>query len=156
MENNEFEKDRVKNRTRYYFHDIIKLKLEDFDLDNILIDKKSRHQIFIYDISYKTLIGPKPLWVKVIKIDGFIRIFDGNKNSKLFVSEICDAIYNRIRYLLNLKKSITYIFSHNFSKMKFDSYDLLPIGKRFTLHNVIIHINQFLMKIKIAATIRHF
>ena len=38
MEYNEFEKVRIKNRTCYYFDDIIKLK--DFDLDNILIDEK--------------------------------------------------------------------------------------------------------------------
>ena len=29
----------IKNRMRYYFDDII--KIEDFDLDNILIDEKS-------------------------------------------------------------------------------------------------------------------
>ena len=39
MENNEFKKVCIKNRTCYYFNDII--KLEDFDLDNILIDEKS-------------------------------------------------------------------------------------------------------------------
>ena len=34
----------------YYFYDII--KLEDFDLDNVLVDKKSHENILIYDISY--------------------------------------------------------------------------------------------------------
>ena len=34
----------------YYFYDII--KLEDFDLDNVLIDKKSNENILIYEISY--------------------------------------------------------------------------------------------------------
>ena len=43
MENNEFKKVPIKNRTCYYFDDII--KLEDFDIDNILINKKS-HKIF--------------------------------------------------------------------------------------------------------------
>ena len=38
MENNEFKKIRIKNRTRYYFDDII--KFEDFDFDNILINEK--------------------------------------------------------------------------------------------------------------------
>ena len=38
MENNEFKKVCIKNRTYYYFDDII--QSEDFDLDNILIDKK--------------------------------------------------------------------------------------------------------------------
>ena len=52
MENNEFRKVRTKNRTCYYFDDII--KLEDFDLDNILIDEKSYEDILIYGISYKT------------------------------------------------------------------------------------------------------
>ena len=39
MENNEFKKVRIKNRTCYYFDDII--KLEDFNLDNILFNEKS-------------------------------------------------------------------------------------------------------------------
>ena len=37
--NNEFLKVRMKNLACYYFKNII--KLEDFDLDNTLIDKKS-------------------------------------------------------------------------------------------------------------------
>ena len=43
MENNELEKVRIKNRTCYYFNDVI--KSEDFGLDNILIDKKSQENI---------------------------------------------------------------------------------------------------------------
>ena len=49
MGNNEFEKVRIKNRTSYYFDG--PMKLEDFDIYNILIDGKSREKIFIYDIS---------------------------------------------------------------------------------------------------------
>ena len=43
MENNEFKKVRIKNRTCYYFNDTI--KLEELDIDNILIDEKS-HENF--------------------------------------------------------------------------------------------------------------
>ena len=57
MENNEFEKVRIKNGTCYYFDD--KIKFEDFDFDNILIAEKSYENIFVHDISYKTLIGAK-------------------------------------------------------------------------------------------------
>ena len=57
MENNELKKICIRNRTCYYFDDII--KLEDFDLNNILIDKKIHENILIYDISYKNLIGSK-------------------------------------------------------------------------------------------------
>ena len=44
----------IKNCMCYYFDDII--NLEDFNLDNTLIDGKSHENILIYDISYKTLI----------------------------------------------------------------------------------------------------
>ena len=56
---------RIKNRTCYYFDDII--KLEDFDIDNILIDKKLHKNILIYDISCKTLIDPQALRVRFDK-----------------------------------------------------------------------------------------
>ena len=62
IEDNEFKKVRIKNRTCYYFDDII--QLEDFDLDSVLIDDKSLENILIYDISYKTLIDPKPLRIR--------------------------------------------------------------------------------------------
>ena len=59
MENNEIKRISIKNRTCYYFDGII--KIEDFDVDNILIDEKSFENILVYNILYKTLIGPKPL-----------------------------------------------------------------------------------------------
>ena len=43
---------------------------------------------------------------------------------------------------------MTYIFSHSFAKIKVDSYDSLPVEKRLTLHNVIIHIKPVLNKDK--------
>ena len=70
-----FKKFGINNRKCYYFNNAI--KLEDFDLDNIMIDEKSHENILIYDISYKTLIGSKPLRIRFNKIDGIIRIFDG-------------------------------------------------------------------------------
>ena len=48
MENNEFKTARIKNRTCYSFDDMI--KLEDFDIDNILIDKKLE-ELFWYMIT---------------------------------------------------------------------------------------------------------
>ena len=62
----------------YYFDGII--KLEDCDLDNILIDKKLIENILIYDISRKTLIDPKPLHIRFDKVDGIIRIYDGTRH----------------------------------------------------------------------------
>ena len=103
MENNEFKGVCIKNLTCYYFDDII--KLEDFDLDNILIDEKSHENILIFDISYKTLIDPKPLHVRFFKVNGIIRIYNGTRYLTLFGSEKNEAIYNRIRYLIGQKVS---------------------------------------------------
>ena len=102
MEDNEFKEVRLKNRTCYYFNDII--KLEDFDLNNILIDEKSYENILVYDISYKILIDPKPLRIRFFKINKIIRIYDGTRYLTLFGSEKYEAIYNRIRYLISQKK----------------------------------------------------
>ena len=145
MENNEFRKVGIKYHTYYYFHHII--ELEDFDTDNILINKKSHENIWIYDISsYKALICPKPLRIRFDKIDGFIRIYDGTRYSTLFCSEKYDTICNRIRYLISLKSSILYAFSQYCVKMKVDSYDSLPIERRLTVHNVKILIKSVLNK----------
>ena len=48
------------------------MKIQDFDLDNILLVEKSYESILIYDVSYKTLIGAKCLLVRFDKIDGFL------------------------------------------------------------------------------------
>ena len=86
--------------------------------------------------------------IRFDKIDEFIRIYDGTRYVILFGSENYGSIYYRIRYLISLKSSITYIFSHYFAKMKVGSCDSLPIEKRLTLHNVIIHIKSVLNKDK--------
>ena len=70
MENNEFKKVFIKNRTCYYFDGII--KFEDFDFDNNLRDEKSHVNILICDISCKTLVGPKPLCIRFNQVDRFI------------------------------------------------------------------------------------
>ena len=67
----------IKNRTCCYFDDII--KIEDFDVDYILIDKKSYQNILVYNISYKGLIDYKPLRIRFDKIDGLIRVYDGTR-----------------------------------------------------------------------------
>ena len=110
-----------KNCTCYYFDDIINIK--DFDFDNILLDEKSYENILVYEISYKSLIGAKPLRIR----------FD------IFFPEKYEAsdrmIYNRIRYLISLKSGITYVNSHNYAKIKIESYDALPLEKILTLLN---------------------
>ena len=129
----------------YYFDDII--KIENFNLDNILIDEKSYENILVYNISYKNLIA-KLLRSIFDKIDGFIRAYDGTRYSVLFVSEKYDSIYNRIRYLMSVKSDITYVISQNYAKVKADSYDSLLLEKAMTFHDVIVLIKSVFNKDK--------
>ena len=97
----------------------------------------------IYNLSYKTLIGRKPLCIRFDKIDGIIRIYDGTRYLVLFDPEKYGSIYSRIRYFIRLKNSV---FSHYYAKFKVGSYDAFPIKKTLTLHNVIRLIKSVLNK----------
>ena len=102
----------------------------------------------VYDISYKTLIGSKPLRIKLDKIDGRLRSFDRARYLTLFGTEVYDAIYNRFGYLISLESSITYVFLTILRKLKLIAMILLPIEKILTLYNVIILIKSVLNKSK--------
>ena len=67
----------MKSGACYYFDEIT--KIVDFDCA-ILLDKKSHKNIFVYDMSYKTLISVK-------KLRGFIRVYDGTRYLVLFGGE---------------------------------------------------------------------
>ena len=92
----------------YYFNDII--KIEDFNVDNILIDEKTYENILVYNISYKN-----------------IRVCNGTRYLVLFGSEKYGSIYSRIRYLIIAKSCFTYIISYNYAKLKVDSHHSLPL-----------------------------
>ena len=76
------------------------------------------------------------------EMDGFTRIYDGIRYLILFSSEKLDAIYNRVRNLIIQKRGTAYLFSHNYVKIKIDSYDSLPREKALTLDNVIFLIKS--------------
>ena len=81
------------------------------NFDNILLVEKPYENIFlIYNVSYESLTGAKPLDIIFDKVHGFIRDCDGTKFLVLFVPEKYNAIYDRIRYPTGLKSDITYVF----------------------------------------------
>ena len=139
-----------KNRTCYYFDDII--KNGDIYFVDILLDEisdKTYENVLIYNISYKTSTGPKPLRIRFDKIDGFIRVLDGEiKHLVLFDYGLFDEISDRIKYLISEKSGITDSINHNFRKISIYSYNSLPFEKILTFHNVIILIKSVVYKNK--------
>ena len=86
--------------------------------------------------------------IRLDKIDGFIKIYDGSRYLVLLGPEKYDAIYDRIRYLISLKSGIKYIFSHYLAAIKVDFYGSLTIEKILTLHSVILNIKLVLKRDK--------
>ena len=75
------------------------------------------------------MFGSKPLHIRLDEVDGLIRVYDGSRYLTLLAFENHDAIYNRIRYLISQKNGIKYAFSHNYAKLKADSYNYLILQK---------------------------
>ena len=75
------------------------IKLEDFNLDNILIDEKPDKNNFVYEVPYKTLIDSKSLCIrfnKKMNLLEFLMELDikhclALKNMTLFTTEL-DAL----------------------------------------------------------------
>ena len=84
----------IKNWTCSHFDGQIKIEL--FNLDNVLRDEKSFENILVYNISNKNLIA-NPLRIRFGKVDGFIRTYDGTKSLVSYGSKKYDSIYNRNR-----------------------------------------------------------
>ena len=61
----------IKNLMCYYFHDTI--RHFDINFDNILLDERLYENMSVYDISYKTSTGSKPLHIRVDETGGFIK-----------------------------------------------------------------------------------
>ena len=91
--NDELKEIDIKDYTCCYFNDIV--KTEDFNFDIVSIDEKSSENIFVHNISYKTLI-------KFDKVEGFFRVYDGTKYLILLTPSRFDSNYNRSRYLIGV------------------------------------------------------
>ena len=88
------------------------------------------------------MISAKPLRIIFDKVKEFIRDYHRTKYLVLLDLEENDAIYDRFRYIVGFKSSITYVFSYSSGKIKIDSDDDFPLEETFCLHNVMIFIES--------------
>ena len=148
----EFKKIDNKNRTCYYFDDV--MRHIDINFNDILLDEKSHKNIknyiniLIYDISFETFMGAKPLRIRFDKIDGFIKVYDGIRYLVLRDYEIYNAIYDRIKHLISENCGIISSINHDSARIRINSYNSLLIEKVMTFHNVIILIKSVVNKNK--------
>ena len=138
----------IKNRTYYFYNDII--NVEEFDSNLLKIDKKSYKDIDIYYIGYITIkkIGDceniysvNPLYLIIGKVDGHIEekngskylVFDSTDENKEVLkkyTEIQDRIKNEIE-TINSSQKVEYC--KDFMKIKFNTDDNFPLNKALKL-----------------------
>ena len=140
----------IKNRTYYFYNDIIDLK--DFDAKLLKIDKKSYKNIDIYYIGYITIkkiddceniYSVNPLYLLVNHASGYIEEKNGNKylifdsvNEKKEVLKIWEGIKNKIKVINGDECD----YGKDHMKIKFNSDDDLSLKKllKFRLVTIII------------------
>ena len=108
----------IKNRTQYFFNDIINIK--SFDPDKIKIDEKSYKNILIYYFEYATIKVSEyvnRIYLIFNKANGYFEKISGNKyltlvptnESKEKIKKY-EELWSKIRYLISsvTKKSDEY------------------------------------------------
>ena len=102
--------------------------LQKTKFNDISKNKKLQENISVFNISYKSPTGPKPLRIRFDKIVGFIISLDGKiKHLVSFDYGFLDKICERIEYLISKKSGVTNSIYYNFGKIRTDLYNSLPI-----------------------------
>ena len=141
----------IKNRTYYFFDDMINIKY--FHSNLLKIDKKLYKNIDIYHIGYITvkdsdyvkINSVNPLYLIMNEVDGYFKETNGSKyltlvstdkNKEVLTkyTELWDEIKNSIEKINN--KSGEY--GKDLMKIKFNSDDSLPLNKILKLQNMTI------------------
>ena len=139
----------IKNRTYYFFNDMI--SIEAFDSNLLKVDKKSYKNNVIHHIGYiiireiddyKNIYRLNPLYLIIGKVDGHIEekngskylFFDSTDKNKEVLEkyrELWDRIKNEIETINGGKKGE---YGKDFMKIKFNTDDNLPLNKPLKLH----------------------
>ena len=138
----------IKNRTYYFYNDIIDLK--NFDARLLKIDKKSYKNTGIYNIGYITIKKiddceniniVNPLYLLIDQGSGYIEekgvnkylIFDSTDKNKELLKKYND-LYDKIKEI----SSDECDYGKDYMKIKFNSDDDLPLNKPLKFNNMTI------------------
>ena len=146
----------IKNRTYYFYNDIIDLKK--FDARLLKVDKKSYKNIGIYNIGYITIkkiddyeniYSVNPLYLIIAHASGYIEekgvnkylVFDSTDENKELLKKYND-VWNGIKNKIEEVSSGECDYEKNYMKIKFNSDDDLPLGKPLKFHSMTIIIRS--------------
>ena len=136
----------IKNRTYYFYNDII--NLDEFDESRIRIDKKEFHDIDIYYLGYehkkktsicKLINSANPLYLKMTNMEGQFK--KGKDDAWHLVISDKDDVYKKLVDILeSIKNKITektwdtLEYDKDYMKIKFESNNVFPTDKDINIH----------------------
>ena len=144
----------IKNRTYYFYNDMIDIK--QFDSDLLKINKKSYKDIGIYNIGYITIkkiddyeniYSVNPLYLTITDASGYIEekgvnkylIFNSTDEKKELLKKY-NNVFNGIKNKIKKISGDKYDYKRDYMKIKFNSVDNLPLNKQLKFHNMIVTI----------------
>ena len=147
----------IKNRTHYFFNDII--DIENFDQNNIKIDEKPYKNIPVYYIGYVTIkkyikiCSVSPLHLIFIYVNGYFEENNGNKYLTLVPTneskekiKKCEEIWIKIRDLIRPMTKHSDDVDKIYMKIKFNSDDELLINKTIEIPTIIIVVRAIFLE----------
>ena len=147
----------TKNRTYYFYNDII--DLENFESKLLKIDKKKSYKdIGIYNIGYitikkigdcKNIYSVNPLYLRITHANRYIEeinenkylIFDSIDENKELLKKYND-VFNGIMGKIKEVSNDECDYEKDYIKIKFNSDDNLPLNKPLNFHNMTITIRS--------------
>ena len=146
----------IKNRTYYFYNDMISIKY--FDSILLKIDRKSYKNIGTYNIGYiaikkiddyEHIYRVNPLYLLVNHANGFIEekgvnkylIFDSTDENKGLLKKYND-VWNGIKNKIDERSSGECDYEKDYMKIKFNSGNNLPLNKPLKFRNMTIIIRS--------------
>ena len=136
----------IKNRTYYYYNDII--DLDEFDESKIKVDKKDFNDIDIYYLGYEykkkitecnIIRSVNPLYLRIIDIKG--QFEKGKDDTWYLVISDKDDVYKKLVDIFeSIKNEITektwdaLEYNRDYMKVKFESNSIFPTDKDLNIH----------------------
>ena len=139
----------IKNRTYYFYNDII--DLENFKSNLLKIDKKSYKDIGIYNIGYiaikkiddcKNIHSVNALYLIIAHANGYVKgkgvskysVFDSTDENKELLKK-CNDVFNGLRDKIKEISRGEFDYKKDSIKIKFNYDDKLPLNKTLKFHN---------------------
>ena len=143
----------IKNRTCYYYNDII--DLDEFDESKIKVDKKDFNSIDIYYLAYEykkkitecnIIRSGNPLYLRIVDIKG--QFEKGKDDAWYLVISNKDDFYKKLVDIFESIKNkiIEKTWDKDYLKIKFESNNIFPTDKDVNIHLATILIRAIFAK----------